>query len=185
MTNFVTADSHFGHSGIIGLCNRPFSSVEDMDETMRDAWNKTVRPNDTVIHVGDFAHRYDPAKLPKLFASLNGNKHLIAGNHDDAATRALPWESIRDIGFVSIDSQRVVFCHYAMRTWPGIARGALQLYGHSHGRLPGNVQSCDVGVDVFGYAPVRLNQIKAHLATLPLMSDVEARDEIEPIGRKP
>lgn len=183
MTNFITADTHFGHGGIIGLCNRPFASVQEMDETMRDAWNATVKPGDTVIHVGDFAHRYDPAKLPALFASLNGKKHLIKGNHDDKHTLALPWESVRDIGFVSIDSQKVVMCHYALRTWPGIARGALMLYGHSHGRLPGNVQSCDVGVDVFGYAPVRLNQIKSYLAQLPLMADPEARDELEPPGR--
>jgi calcineurin-like phosphoesterase family protein len=153
--------------------------VEMMNRVMIDAWNKTVRPDDTVIHLGDFAHRHDPEKLPKLFASLNGHKHLIKGNHDDKHTIQLPWESVRDIAFASIDSQYVVLCHYALRTWPRIRRGAIMLYGHSHGRLAGNTQSMDVGVDVLGFAPVRLSTIKAHLATLPLMNDPEARDEVD------
>jgi calcineurin-like phosphoesterase family protein len=182
MATFLIGDTHWGHGAIIRMCARPFSDVREMDDTMRDLWNATVRPEDTVVHLGDFAHRYDAAKLPKLFASLNGRKHLIKGNHDDAATLGLPWESVRDIAFTSIDSQFLVLAHYALRTWPKIRKGALMLYGHSHGRLPGNVQSCDIGVDVMGFAPVRLNSIKAYLATQPLMPEPEARDEIENNG---
>jgi hypothetical protein len=31
---YFTGDQHFGHDGIIGLCKRPFRSVDEMDETM-------------------------------------------------------------------------------------------------------------------------------------------------------
>jgi len=182
MTTFLISDTHFGHSAIIRMCSRPYADVGDMDSAMQDLWQRTVRPDDTVIHLGDFAHRYPTDKLPKLFASLNGKKHLIRGNHDDKDTLALPWESVRDIAFESIDSTNCVLCHFALRTWPKIRKGALMLYGHSHGRLPGNVQSCDIGVDVMGFAPVRLNTIKAYLATLPLMPEPEARGEIENNG---
>ncbi len=42
------------------------------------------------------------------------------------------------------------------------------LYGHSHGSLPGNSQSVDVGVDNgWGYKPVTLAQIEQRLKTLP------------------
>jgi calcineurin-like phosphoesterase family protein len=182
MTTFLISDTHFGHSGIIGLCKRPFADVRAMNETMIAHWNAVVQPGDTVIHLGDFAHKYPADRLPQLFASLNGTKHLVRGNHDDAATKALPWESQSDILYASIDSQYVVLCHYAMRTWPKIRKGALHLYGHSHGRLPGNTQSMDIGVDVMGWSPVRLSTIKAVLATLPLMSDPEARNDIEDLG---
>jgi calcineurin-like phosphoesterase family protein len=183
MTTFLISDTHWGHAAIIRLCNRPFADVREMDEVMVANWNAVVRKDtDDVIHLGDFAHRYDAAKLPKLFASLNGRKHLIRGNHDDKAVQALPWESVRDIAFASIDSQNVVLCHYALRTWPKIRKGALMLYGHSHGRMPGNAQSCDIGVDIFGFAPVRLNTIKSYLAALPLMSDSAARDEMDNDG---
>jgi calcineurin-like phosphoesterase family protein len=180
MATFLIADTHFGHAGIIRLCNRPFADAQQMDAAMISCWNAAVRKDDTVIHLGDFAHRYPADKLPALFETLNGKKYLIKGNHDGKETLALPWQSVRDIAYASIDSQNLVLCHFAMRTWPRIRRGALMLFGHSHGRLPGNVQSCDVGVDVMGFAPVRLSTIKNYLATLPLMADPEARDEIDP-----
>src|SRR6266545_5729642 len=118
VSTFLVSDNHWGHAGIIRLANRPFDDVEQMDAFMRAEWNAVVRHGDTVIHLGDFAHRYPADGLPKLFASLNGRKHLIKGNHDKE-TLALPWESVNDVVHTSIDSQRVTLCHYAWRTWPG------------------------------------------------------------------
>jgi calcineurin-like phosphoesterase family protein len=54
-----------------------------------------------------------------------------------------------------------------MRTWPGAHRGALHLYGHSHGTLPGNSQCCDVGVDVWDFRPVALPAIREVLERAP------------------
>jgi calcineurin-like phosphoesterase family protein len=188
MTTFLISDTHFGHAGIIRMCERPFvdadgrPDVDMMNRVMVESWNATVRPDDTVYHLGDFAYRYPADKLPTLFASLNGRKHLVKGNHDNNDTLALPWESVRDIVFTSIESQYLVLAHYPFITWPRIRRGAWMLYGHSHGRIVGNGQSTDIGVDVLGFAPVRMAQIKARLATLPLMDDPEARNEIDDGG---
>jgi calcineurin-like phosphoesterase family protein len=57
----------------------------------------------------------------------------------------------------------LVLCHYAMRTWNRSHYGAIQLYGHSHGNLPGDSQSCDVGVDCWGFRPVSLEEILNNL----------------------
>ena len=174
MTTFLIADPHFGHESIIRLCNRPFADVDEMNRAMRDNWNSVVKPSDDVIVLGDFAHHMTTEKLRALFDSLRGRKHLIIGNHDDQHTLEMPWSTPpRDVAYMSIDSTRVVLCHYAWRTWPGIRKGALMLYGHNHGRLPGNQQSADIGVDVMGFAPVRLSQVKDHLATLPPLVDPE------------
>ena len=62
---------------------------------------------------------------------------------------------------------RVVLLHYAMKVWPRSHRGALHFYGHSHGTLPGDSQSVDVGVDCWDFRPVRLDEIRRRLATLP------------------
>jgi hypothetical protein len=53
-----------------------------------------------------------------------------------------------------------VLCHYALRTWNGSHRGALRLYGHSHGGLAGDSQSVDVGVDCWDFRPVTLDEIR-------------------------
>ncbi len=81
MTIFFTSDTHFGHARINELANRPFDSVEEMNETIIDRWNETVKTTDTVFHLGDVALGKLDDSLP-LMDRLNGHKHLIVGNHD-------------------------------------------------------------------------------------------------------
>lgn len=164
--SFFTADTHFGHEGVIKFSNRPFASVTDMDETLIRNWNAVVRPDDTVWHVGDFAHHCGLVRLGKIFSRLHGKKHLLVGNHDDS-TLELPWSSTHQIAEVAISGQRLVLCHYAMRIWPGQRKGAIHLFGHSHGRYEGTSRSLDVGVDSWGYCPVDLRAIFARLRLLP------------------
>jgi calcineurin-like phosphoesterase family protein len=78
---YFTSDTHFGHERIITLCNRPYSSVEEMNESIIDNWNAVVRPSDIVYHLGDVALGTISASLP-LVARLNGRKILVPGNHD-------------------------------------------------------------------------------------------------------
>ena len=40
---FFTSDLHLGHENCIRLCNRPFSSIEEMDETLIENWNRKVQ----------------------------------------------------------------------------------------------------------------------------------------------
>jgi len=151
-----TADTHFGHRGIIGSCSRPFASVEEMDRELVARWNAVVRPGDIVYHLGDFGWAADETGLRKLFGKLNGRKYLVLGNHDlDKRTgqcredlAALPWEAppthrmeVRDGG------HRVILDHYAGRTWSASAHGSFLFFGHSHGRLDPYGRSRDVGVD--------------------------------------
>ena len=42
-----------------------------------------------------------------------------------------------------------------------MAKGALNLHGHSHGRLKPLTRQIDVGVDVWGFRPVDLAVLKA------------------------
>ena len=83
---WVVSDTHFGHANILGFVNsktgrhvRSFSSVQEMDETIIENWNKTVKPNDIVYHLGDVVIN---KKFLDLVDRCNGTKHLILGNHD-------------------------------------------------------------------------------------------------------
>ena len=79
--NFFTSDLHFGHENVIPLCNRPFSSAEEMDEFLIEKWNKSVHRNDNVYLLGDVIFR--STKSPEYYLDrLKGEKHLIIGNHD-------------------------------------------------------------------------------------------------------
>ena len=142
---FFTADTHFGHANIIGYCARPFASVEEMDEAMIANWNAVVGADDVVWHLGDFALRADAKHVGAVFRRLNGVKHLVLGNHDKQATRDLPWANRGGVQIAdkTYDGQRAIMCHYGLRVWPGMQRGAISLYGHSHGRLPGSSLSLE------------------------------------------
>lgn len=79
------SDTHFGHKNIIkfldnqGKIIRPFSSIEEHDETIIQNWNKVVKPTDKVYHLGDVAMTQQAVAL---IDRCNGRKTLVAGNHD-------------------------------------------------------------------------------------------------------
>jgi calcineurin-like phosphoesterase family protein len=159
---YFTSDTHFGHAKVIQYSNRPFSNVEEMDETLIANWNNRVSATDTIYHLGDFSFSRTPAKY---FDRLNGNKILIRGNHDPRTTTCLPWGAIHSLYEFKSEGHNIVLCHYSMRVWNKSRYGAIQLYGHSHGMLPGTTQSADVGVDCWNYAPVTLDEIIERLRT--------------------
>jgi calcineurin-like phosphoesterase family protein len=160
MTVFFTSDTHFGHAGVIFVYKRPFASVAEMDRAMIARWNETVGPDDEVWHLGDFAIRQPEARVAEILAQLNGVKHLVAGNNDPDATRRQPaWASVRDYAEIEVDGTSLVLCHYPFRTWRNSGKGAVDLHGHSHGRLAPMTRQYDVGVDVWDFRPVTLATI--------------------------
>jgi calcineurin-like phosphoesterase family protein len=158
VATFFTGDSHFGDHRTINIWKRPFASVGEMDRVLEEAWNAAVAPEDEVWHLGDFARK--PADVPALLARLNGTKHLIRGNNDPPATLTAPgWSSVQDYKELEHDGVRLVLCHYPFRSWNGQHRRALNLHGHSHGRLKPMLRQYDVGVDVRQWRPVTLAEI--------------------------
>ena len=158
MSLFFTADTHFGDHRTINIQRRPFANTAEMDAHLIARWNAVVTPADTVWHLGDVARR--PADVAGLLAALNGTKHLLRGNNDPDATLAADgWESVGDYAELEVDGHRLVLCHYPFRSWNGQHRGAIDLHGHSHGRLKAMPRQYDVGVDVHDFAPVTLAQL--------------------------
>ncbi|MGE0226799.1 MAG: metallophosphoesterase, partial [Acetobacteraceae bacterium] len=161
MAVFFTADTHFGHAGALSLYRRPFASVAGMDAAMEARWNQTIGPDDEVWHLGDVALRRTPAWVAALLGRLHGRKHLITGNNDPPEVAALPgWASAGPYAELVVDGVSLVLCHYAFRTWNGMGKGALNLHGHSHGRLKPQPRQIDVGVDVWDFRPVTLATLR-------------------------
>ena len=165
---WFTSDPHFGHKGVIDYCNRPFDSVEEMDEALIKNWNDRVKKGDKIYILGDmFFGSADHAH--GILKRLNGQKFLIYGNHD-ARLRSGSFEKYfqwrGDLKEIKIDEQRFVLCHFAMRTWHKQHKGAIHLYGHSHGNLPEDPHSLsmDVGVDACDYAPIHLHDVLTRMA---------------------
>ena len=160
MAVFFTADTHFGDHRTINIQRRAFENVAAMDQSLIERWNAAVGVDDEVWHLGDVARR--PADVAPLLAQLNGTKHLVRGNNDpDATLAAEGWASVQDYVELEEDGHKLVLCHYPFRSWNAQGRGAINLHGHSHGRLKPMPRQYDVGVDARDFAPVTLQQLIA------------------------
>ena len=189
---FFTADTHFGHTGVMSMSKRPFASVEEMNEALIANWNAVVGPNDTVWHLGEFAMKSTPEQCAEIFSRLRGRKCLIKGNHDGKRVLDLPWaEPPSDLQVLKVPfadgiqpggHQQVVLTHYALRSWPHIHHGAINLFGHTHASMPGTSRSCDVGVDAWNLRPVTLAEIVPWLRANPVEPEefeIRRRQEAE------
>lgn len=175
MTDFFTSDLHFGHTNILSYTDRPWGSVEEMDEALVTAWNDTVTRSDRVFVLGDVSF-HNGAETHKLLGRLRGQKFLIQGNHDHSKRLAetTHWNWIRTRHTHAVDGAKIVMDHFPSLSWLGQSHGYYHLHGHCHGdlTLPESLQNArilDVGVDAVvkwagSYRPVAWDEVKAHLS---------------------
>lgn len=167
MSIWFTSDTHFGHANIIKFQGRPFSSAIEMDEAIITNWNKCVKPNDKVYHLGDFS--FD--KRPDIVARrLNGRKYLIRGNHDHFKQSHLMhpfFEWVKDYHTLKANKQKFILFHYPIRNWHHCYKGTIHLFGHSHGGSPDYGRSTDVGVDCWDFSPVHIDTIIDYMRNKP------------------
>lgn len=177
---FFTSDTHFGHENIIHFCNRPFSSLNEMDETLIMNWNNTVPEDGLVFHLGDFA--WGNIKAWEEYRSkLNGEIILIRGNHDFKNGPQTEHDALKMFKHVSqqmhiqIEGRSIYLNHFPFLCYGGSYRPletvVYQLFGHVHScesncggkdnaRLPYLMPSqYDVGVDGNGFKPIPWNQV--------------------------
>jgi calcineurin-like phosphoesterase family protein len=157
MKVFFTSDTHFGDHRVLNIRPRPFGSVIEMNEEMVRRWNARVRKRDVVWHLGDFAS--DTKVAQSILPRLNGLIHLVTGNIDREGVRRLGWASVQAYAELTMQGVLLVLCHYPFRTWNGMHRGAVNLHGHSHGRLKPLARQYDVGMDANDFQPVLLSEL--------------------------
>jgi len=99
--NFFVADTHFDDDNIRRYENRPFETVEAMNEAMIARWNAVVDEEDTVWVIGDFGA---DGREGEVLSLLNGTKKLVKGNHDSQTN-----EYYRRAGFAEVYDLPVVY----------------------------------------------------------------------------
>lgn len=168
---YYTADTHFGHENIIKLCNRPFTSIEDMNDALIDNWNKKVGGNDTVYIIGDMFYKCPDAE--NILKNLKGKKHLIIGNHDGSwltKFNAVPYfESIELMKETSADGHGITMCHYPLLTWRH-EKKTYMIHGHIHDNtssdywelLRSRKRVLNAGVDINNFEPVTFTELLAN-----------------------
>lgn len=170
---FFISDTHFNHHKIIEYCNRPFGSVEEMNEALIANWNSVVQPNDHVFHLGDFAMG-GVEEWESILNRLNGKIHLILGNHElITISQSCPerFEEVCMQKIIMIGKHQIIMNHYPLLCFAGSDKKTWQLFGHVHtcnkktGSDAGRLQHLlptqyDVGVDNNYYTPVSFEKIR-------------------------
>lgn len=158
MQRYLTSDLHLGHANIIDHCDRPFNSVEEMNQVLIETWNQTVRPDDIEFFLGDLGHFADEDQLTDWLDRLNGRVVFIEGNHDkpDRYTTGL---NTHQYYILSSGDQEFCLTHdpvNAPRFWDGWV-----IHGHHHNNdldeyplvHPEN-RTVNVSVELTDYKPI-------------------------------
>lgn len=162
-----TADTHFNHVGILERYRKDmWDSVDEMNQGIIDNWNSVVKPGDLVYHLGDFAlkSRYNAWDIDYIISQLKGQIILISGNHDDKNMKQYEswFAKVTPMDYIKSDSgDKIMLCHYPLRSWRASIHGSFHLHGHSHGNLQPYGRMQDIGMDVIGFYPQRWEVIKA------------------------
>ncbi len=179
MTEYFTADEHYGHNEIITYCNRPYRNSQVMTRDIVKKHNSVVKEEDTVYHIGDFAFA-GPDRISyvqNLLNRLNGTHILILGNHDqinpmklvDAGFQSAHTSLVinRDVGE---DGYTIVMAHDPSIWNIAFKTGAMFFCGHIHNLFKAIPEKriVNVGVDVWDFYPVTLKQILAEYHRLIL-----------------
>jgi calcineurin-like phosphoesterase family protein len=161
---FIISDTHFFHrnkkykDAIKVYCDRP----DDWFNQVINHWKRTVREDDTVIHLGDLTlgNKKETEQLTNI---LPGDKYLIKGNHD---RHGVGW--FKDVHFkrikhfyVNIGEWNIVFSHRPVYIMP---EKTINIHGHWH---TGSAFMSNVGnwvhvnccVEQIGYKVLKLTDI--------------------------
>lgn len=183
---FAISDTHFGHTNTWakftntdGSPMRPFTSTEEMDETMIDNWNKVVNPKDTVYHLGDVVIARRNLQTVKR---LNGRKILIRGNHDMFKDKDYYEAGFEQIHGVRVFVDKWIMSHIPLHPDSVTDRFKVNVHGHTHGNrvvktvgvyTDGRLIKCpnntpdpryySVCVEQINYTPISFDDLEQHI----------------------
>jgi len=182
MSVLFTSDLHFGHENVMRFDNRPFETVEEMDEELIKRWNAKVGKGDLVYVLGDMIWRSLANEAVNLLRRLNGQIILIKGNHDrfiKNANAKKELAGVKDYDDICVEladgtKRRCILSHYFMPFYNGHRYNAIHLHGHSHNteeaqeeeRIVAELKKkgyemevYNVGCMYWNYEPVTLDEI--------------------------
>ena len=170
------ADTHFSQERTLELSKRPFRNTQEMDWVMISRWNKHIRPNDTVYHLGDFGDNFGYLDFLNF-----GTMHLVVGNYEKPLCyppvdfdfpNVKIYEKRGDCKVTLADGREVICIHEPLdpdgRT---DFSNDLCLYGHIHGRTLYKLNGTDCAVDSHNFAPISEEEIIWRLNAIQYLDD--------------
>ncbi|MFH1055166.1 MAG: 2'-5' RNA ligase family protein [Candidatus Altiarchaeota archaeon] len=166
---YLISDLHLDHTNIIKYCKRPFKDVNEMNDTLVENWNKTVKPNDNVIFLGDLSYGRESRGAEYWLPRLNGKIRFIEGNHEDVHGVSVKTYPPAHNVFLRYGEQEFLLTHDpAIKPlgWEGWT-----IHGHKHNNdlknfpfINKDEKTINVSVETIEYKPISMNVLVDRLA---------------------
>ena len=169
------SDTHFQHTNILKYSPSRaalFNNTKKMDEVLIDNWNKTIKPEDKVYHLGDVTFGSKEYYADNIHPRLNGNKRLIVGNHDNIKffterklfQKIMLWRVFNDPAYPFLFSHVPVF----QREIDDRVKqpNAKNIHGHFHDDLSPTKNHFCVCVEQTNFKPIHIEEIKHAVSKL-------------------
>lgn len=138
--NYYISDLHLSHTNVIKFDSRPYDTTEEMEADLISRWNNQVSNGDHVYLLGDFIWKAGSDEWLRIIHKLNGNIHLILGNHDPRQYSTGVQKALTEITHYKelnekVDGKdyRLVLSHYAILSYYGSCYSqTFHLHGHTH-----------------------------------------------------
>lgn len=160
----IASDLHLDHGSIIEYCDRPFESVNEMNNAIIDNWNQAVQPDERVLFLGDLVPFEDRDHVVQGWLNkLNGDFIFVRGNHDET----VPISSQRNIT-LTVKDRDIYMTHYPEDIpdeWDGWG-----IYGHHHNNFPEEYPFVDpknkrinVSIELLGFEPIPITELFTYI----------------------
>ena len=154
---WLISDTHFGHKNIITFTDennnliRPFPTIDEHDEYIIEEFNKLVKPEDKVYHLGDVAIG---KRFIELVGRMNGKKILIKGNHDIFKLKDYTpyFSDIR--AYKMLPKHKLIISHIPVYLDPNNKRWKWNIHGHTHINKIPDPRYINVCLEHTGFKPV-------------------------------
>jgi len=188
-TIYFIGDTHFDHQNIMEYCHREhngrlFCNVQEMNEVIKNNWNKSVGENDMVYFLGDYTGP-PPSRLAMYYrklrywtSQLRGNKISILGNHD------------LNGGCIKFVSSKVL--HYKKHSFLLIHDPSQVnnwhnwvIHGHRHNNdlkdfpfINGERKTINVSVELLDYQPLNIDKLLSlNIDSIKRMETINSQPE--------
>ena len=161
---FVTSNLQLGRPSTIKKYNRDFEDVDSMTDGLINSWNKVVTKDDTVYHLGNFAH--DPKTAQDAMLRLNGKILFCLGEHDQAIEMLDNKNMLRPgcgiMKCIETDTKnQVSLSYYPLGAWPGKRKKWFSIIGYPAKQFKSDPKKriINASTDLWGHKPQELEKI--------------------------
>lgn len=164
MAQYHISDTHFGHENVLIFERPQFQTIDEHDDFIFRLIESTVKPDDTLIHHGDFGRLHEP--IMERWDAINCEKILIKGNHD---TQTGKLESIFD----KVQNEpiflkkRILLSHEPLP----VAPDTINVHGHLHNSRLASPNHLNISIHMIDYKLLSSKDLERMLVSIPKMSE--------------